>query len=132
MRKIFDDLLETSANIADQVVKTAGEYIDKGKDKIDEISLKNDLAKAQKQLGILVYTMHKTGEQNEELFNQYIDDIDKIELEIREYAEKAKGNNQAYVQKDEPKTDVVKFCHNCGAEMSIEDSFCKNCGAANK
>ena len=47
---IFDNLLESSAKVADKVAKVTSECIDKGKDKINELSLENDLSKAQKQL----------------------------------------------------------------------------------
>ena len=121
--KLFDDLLESSAKMADKVAKVTGEYIDKGKDKINELSLENELSKAQKQLGALVYALHKSGETNEELVNQYIEDIAKIEKQLEE------------ARKEEPETasepitpEVVKFCSNCGAEIGCEDAFCRSCG----
>lgn len=117
----FDDFIEKSANVADKVAKVAGEYIDKGKDKIDEMNLRSELSKAQRQLGVLVYTMHKTGEHNEELFQQYIDDIDKIEKQI----ENLNAETEAA---EEAKEVVIKFCSNCGTQVSVDDSFCKNCG----
>lgn len=118
--KFFEDFLETSANVADKVAKVAGEYIDKGKDKIDEMSLRNELSKAQRQLGVLVYTMHKSGEHNEELFNQYIADIDRIEKMIESINEEPEIE-PAHVE-------VVKFCPNCGSEVQENDVFCKDCG----
>lgn len=118
--KFFEDFLETSANVADKVAKVAGEYIDKGKDKIDEMSLRNELSKAQRQLGVLVYTMHKSGEHNEELFNQYIADIDRIEKMIESINEEPEIE-PAHVE-------VVKFCSNCGSEVQENDVFCKDCG----
>lgn len=124
MAGLFDNLLESSARMADKVAKVTGEYIDKGKDKIDEMSLRNDLSKAQRQLGVLVYTLHKTGEQNDELMKQYIDDIAKIEAELEEYTK---------VQpKETVDAEVIKFCQNCGKNVGIDDAFCKNCGAAVK
>ena len=81
---LFDNLLENSAKMADKVVKVTGEYIDKGKEKINELSLENELSKAQKQLGALVYALHKTGESNDELVNQYIEEIAKIEKQLEE------------------------------------------------
>lgn len=117
----FDDFIEKSANVADKVAKVAGEYIDKGKDKIDEMSLRSELSKAQRQLGVLVYTMHKTGEHNEELFQQYIDDIDKIEKQIENLNAETETAEKA-------KVEVIKFCSNCGTQVSVDDSFCKNCG----
>ena len=122
MAGLFDNLLESSARVADKVAKVTGEYIDKGKDKIDEISLKNELSKAQKQLGVLVYALHKAGEQNEELVQKYIDDIARIEAEIEGYK----------VKEEAVDAEVIKFCQNCGKEVDLDDAFCKNCGNAVK
>ncbi|MBQ7816677.1 MAG: zinc ribbon domain-containing protein [Oscillospiraceae bacterium] len=120
--KLFDDLLESSAKMADKVAKVTGEYIDKGKDKINELSLENELGKAHKQLGALVYALHKAGETNEELVNQYIEDIAKIEKQLEEARKED-------VETAEPVTsEVVKFCSNCGTELSCDDAFCRNCG----
>ena len=122
MAGLFDNLLESSARVADKVAKVTGEYIDKGKDKIDEISLKNELSKAQKQLGVLVYALHKAGEQNEELVQKYIDDIARIEAELEGYKAKEEAVD----------AEVIKFCQNCGKEVDLDDAFCKNCGNAVK
>lgn len=91
--KLFDELLEKSAKFADQAAKVAGEAfeqskvvageaMDKGKRKVEELSLENELSKAQKQLGALVYVMHKTGEENPELLEQYFAEIEAIEEKI--------------------------------------------------
>lgn len=124
MAGLFDNLLESSARMADKVAKVTGEYIDKGKDKIDEMSLRNDLSKAQKQLGALVYALHKSGEQNDELVKQYIEEIAKIEAELEELAKPE--------VKETVDAEVIKFCPTCGKEVGVEDSFCKNCGNAVK
>ncbi|MEG0020031.1 MAG: hypothetical protein RR846_05060 [Oscillospiraceae bacterium] len=129
--KILEDFIETSAKVADQVAKVAGEYIDKGKDKISVMSLENDLAKAQRQLGALVYVLYKTGEQNEELLNKYIEDVARIELLIANLkADEAK--NTVYTTSDEDCTcggQIIKECSQCGAEIGCCDSFCRACGA---
>ena len=129
MAKFFDNILESSAKMADKVAKVAGEYVDKGKDKIDEMSLKNDLSKAQKQLGALVYALHKSGEENEELVKQYIEEIAKIEAELEEYS-KAEPVQAETAEKVQP--EIVNFCSNCGKELGTEDAFCRNCGTAVK
>ena len=117
MAGLFDNLLETSAKMADKVAKVTGEYIDKGKDKLDEMSLKNELSKAQKQLGVLVYALYIAGEQNDELVQKYIDDIARIEAEL-----------ESYKTKETVEAEVIKFCQNCGNEVDLDDAFCKNCG----
>ena len=120
---IFDNLLESSAKVADKVAKVTSECIDKGKDKINELSLENDLSKAQKQLGALVYALHKSGQSNEELVNQYIEDIEKIEKQLEEARKEQPETAAETVEAEE-----TCFCHNCGAAISTADSFCRNCG----
>lgn len=91
--KLFEDLMEASAKLADHAVKVAGDAIetskviaseamDKGKKKVNELSLETDLSKAQKQLGALYYVMRKTGEFNEELLTQYFNDVAEIEEKL--------------------------------------------------
>ncbi|MEG1049318.1 MAG: zinc ribbon domain-containing protein [Oscillospiraceae bacterium] len=129
--KILEDFIETSAKVADQVAKVAGEYIDKGKDKISVMSLESDLAKAQRQLGALVYVLHKTGEQNEELLDKYIEDVARIELLIANL-KAAEAQNTAYTQSEEDCTcggQITKECPQCGAEIGCCDGFCRACGA---
>lgn len=126
--KLFDDLLESSAKVADQVAKVAGEYIDKGKDKISEMSLESELSKAQRQLGALVYVLHKTGEQNDELLAQYIDDVAKIELQLESF--KAEENECCQeVPCDCCKTEMIKLCPCCNQSIGDQDAFCRACGA---
>ena len=125
--KLFENVLETSARVADKVAKVTGEYIEKGKDKITEISLENDLSKAYKQLGALVYAMHKSGEKNDELYAMYIDEIAEIESKLEEAREES---GETYAEPVTP--EVVKYCPTCGTELSVEDAFCKHCGNAVK
>ena len=128
---LFDNLLENSAKMADKVVKVTGEYIDKGKEKINELSLENELSKAQKQLGALVYALHKTGESNDELVNQYIEEIAKIEKQLEEVRnENSEENVVIDIEPEEIKE--VKYCRNCGKDVDSDDAFCKNCGTAVK
>lgn len=123
---LFDNLLESSAKVADKVAKVTGEYIDKGKDKINELSLENELGKAQKQLGALVYALHKSGETNDELVSQYIEDIAKIEAQLEE------ARNETAEEAEAVTPEVVKFCANCGVELGADDAFCRGCGNAVK
>ncbi len=122
---LFDNLLENSARVADKVAKVTGEYIDKGKGKLNELSLENELSKAHKQLGALVYALHKSGENNDELVNQYIEEIAKIEKQLEELkAEKEVIDVEPSEIKD------VKYCQNCGKDVDSDDAFCKYCGTA--
>ena len=91
--KLFEDLMEASAKFADKATKVpteafeqtkvvAGEAMDKGKKKVNELELKNEMSKAQKQLGELYYVMRKTGEMNEELLTQYFNNVAAIEAKL--------------------------------------------------
>ena len=128
---LFDNLLENSAKMADKVVKVTGEYIDKGKEKINELSLENELSKAQKQLGALVYELHKSGETNEELVKQYIDEIAKIEKQLEEVRNE-NGEENVVIDIEPEDIKEVKYCRNCGTDVDSDDAFCKNCGTAVK
>ena len=130
---LFDNLLENSAKVADKVAKVTGEYIDKGKDKLNELSLENELSKAQKQLGALVYALHKNGESNDELVKQYIEEIEKIEKQLEEVKAEDKDDEDTVVIDIDP-DDVkeVKYCPNCGKDVDDDDAFCKHCGNAVK
>ena len=128
---LFDNLLENSAKMADKVVKVTGEYIDKGKEKINELSLENELSKAQKQLGALVYALHKTGESNNELVNQYIEEIAKIEKQLEEVRNE-NGEENVVIDIEPEEIKEVKYCRNCGTDVDSDDAFCKNCGTAVK
>ena len=128
---LFDNLLENSAKMADKVVKVTGEYIDKGKEKINELSLENELSKAQKQLGALVYALHKTGESNDELVNQYIEEIAKIEKQLEEVRNE-NGEENVVIDIEPEEIKEVKYCRNCGTDVDSDDAFCKNCSTAVK
>ena len=86
--------------------------------------VENELGKAQKQLGALVYALHKSGEENDELVKQYIEDIAKIEAQLEE-ARKEEAEETVT-------PEVVKFCSKCGREAGADDAFCKNCGSSLK
>lgn len=91
--KLFEELMDKSAKFADKAAKVAseafeqtkvvaGEAMDKGKKKVNELELKNDLSRAQKQLGELYYVLRKTGESNEELLTQHFNTVAEIEARL--------------------------------------------------
>ena len=127
--KLFDDLIEKSAELRDQAVRVAGEAfeqskvvageaMDKGKKKMSEISLKADLSKAQKDLGALVYAMHKSGEKDEELLNKYFDDIAEIEEKIAALGEPVRNEKDEY---DFSIEDIEKAADDIANNISTED-----------
>ena len=127
--KLFDDLIEKSAELRDLAVRVAGEAfeqskvvageaMDKGKKKMSEISLKADLSKAQKDLGALVYAMHKSGEKDEELLNKYFDDIAEIEEKIAALGEPVRNEKDEY---DFSIEDIEKAADDIANNISVEN-----------
>ena len=167
--KLFEDLMEASAKLADKATKVAseafeqtkvvaGEAMDIGKKKVNELELKNELSKAYKQLGELYYVMRKTGEENETLMTQYYNNVTEIqakldvlmkeevnenydftvneedvetESKMDEFVSEVKEAAEAVVEeiKEVFAEEVsVKVCPACGAAADEEDAFCKDCG----
>ena len=98
--KLFEDILEASAKFV------AGEAMDKGKKKVNELELKNEMSKAYKQLGELYYVMRKTGEMNEELLTQYYNNIADIELKLAALEADFVNEDGDYTVTDETETIV--------------------------
>ena len=110
--KLFEELMEASAKFADKASKVAseafeqtkvvaGEAMDKGKKKVNELELKGDLSKAYKQLGELYYVLRKTGETNEALLTQYYNNIAEIEAKLEELLKEDSIENADYTVTEE-------------------------------
>lgn len=65
-----------------KVTKTAGTLADAGKTQAKLLDTQNKLAKAERQLGALVYSLAKAGESNEELVAKYIENMDELTAAI--------------------------------------------------
>ena len=105
----FDKLKGAAATLADAAVKTTGDLAQKGKKQMDLLALENKLSRAQRQLGALVYALHKNGEENTAL-------VDIAALEPAPAAAMA----------DDAQTAV--YCPQCGAEVDPHAIFCPGCG----
>lgn len=163
--KILEDFVEASMKLADQAAKVAGEAfetskvianeaMDKGKKKVNLLSLESELAKAERQLGSLYYVMRKTGEVNEELLTQYYNDV--AELNEKLDAARAEENSVSEAETECEETTVeeiplisaeetcecteetslcdesnenINVCPNCGSLTEEDDKFCKDCGS---
>ena len=110
--KLFEDLMEASAKFADKASKVAseafeqtkvvaGEAMDKGKKKVNELELKGDLSKAYKQLGELYYVLRKNGETNEELLTQYYNNIAAIEAKLEALLREEVNENPDFTVEEE-------------------------------
>ncbi|MDD3429038.1 MAG: zinc ribbon domain-containing protein [Oscillospiraceae bacterium] len=118
MKEAINKLLSATKQVADEACHGANILANKGKKKIDQLSLENELGKAQRQLGALVYSLAKSGEQNEALVQQYIDIVAAIEEELNALTEKAPAD-----------VKVTNVCPSCGKEVAEGAMFCSGCGA---
>ena len=87
----------------------------------DLLALENKLSRAQRQLGALVYALHKNGEENTALVERYIETIAAVEKDIA-----ALEPAPAAAMADDAQTAV--YCPQCGAEVDPHAIFCPGCG----
>ena len=150
----FDKIKEQSMQFVDVAKKTAMDLADKGKNQLDLINQQTQLSKAQRQLGALVYTLHKSGEENQPLVDKYIEHIASIEAAIEEIkgrmtADEATQAEEAAAQATdvtdtaeaaapegsfeedgEPESNQpTKICPVCNAKVDVDALFCNHCGA---
>lgn len=149
-------LKEQGLQLVDSAKKTAQDLADKGKNKLDLLNQQARLSKAQRQLGALVYSLHKAGEENPALVEKYIDAVAEVEKAIEEIkanmtdderaeveAQEAAENTESEVATEEaaPAEDEeieeepiqlrgeTKICPVCKAEVDGDALFCNHCGA---
>lgn len=150
-------LKEQGLQLMDTAKKTAMDIADKGKNQLELLNQQARLSKAQRQLGALVYSLHKAGEENQPLVDKYIEAIAEIEKNIEEIkarmtpAERAEAEAQteeeAEPAEDQTETETpaeeedytdedadrprgeTKICPVCHSEVDAEALFCNHCGA---
>ena len=112
----LDDVITTGKN----VVSTAGT---KGKDAVNFSKLKirvsqlNGEVKTKfEKLGEMIYEMAKSGEKDNEAFDEMVADIDAIYNEL------------ADIDKQVDDLRNVVTCTKCGSKTSKDNSFCPKCG----
>ena len=151
----FDKIKEQSMQFVDAAKKTAMDLADKGKNQLDLINQQTQLSKAQRQLGALVYTLHKSGEENQPLVDKYIEHIASIEAAIEEIkgrmtadeaaqaeeaaaqatdmadtAEAAAPEEESFEEDEELESNQpTKVCPVCNAKVDVDALFCNHCGA---
>ena len=141
-------LKEQGLQLVDSAKKTAQDLADKGKNKLDLLNQQARLSKAQRQLGALVYSLHKAGEENPALVEKYIDAVTEVEKAIEENkagmtederaeveAQEADAAEDAPEQEEEIEEEPIqlrgetKICPVCKAEVDGDALFCNHCGA---
>lgn len=147
-------LKEQGLQLVDSAKKTAQDLADKGKNKLDLLNQQARLSKAQRQLGALVYSLHKAGEENPALVEKYIDAVaevekaieeikanmtedERAEVEAQETVEAAEDAAEAPAEEEEEIIEEepvhlrgeTKICPVCKSEVDGDALFCNHCGA---
>ena len=131
-------LKEQGLQLVDSAKKTAQDLADKGKNKLDLLNQQARLSKAQRQLGALVYSLHKAGEENPALVEKYIDAVAEVEKAIEEIkanmtdderAEAAPAEDEEIEEEPIQLRGETKTCPVCKAEVDGDALFCNHCGA---
>ena len=145
----INKIKEQSMQFVDTAYKAAMDIADKGKNQLDLASQQNRLAKAQRQLGALVYSLAKGNEENQPLVDKYIEMIANIEQELsdlkaslepdtviettfedtEEAAADVTADAAAEPAEEKPEDNEAKTCPQCGAPVSDDALFCNKCGA---
>ena len=149
----MDKIKEQSLQFVEMAKKTAVDLADKGKNQLDLINEQTQLSKAERQLGALVYSLHKSGEENQPLLDKYLENIEEIHARIEaikarmtpaeadeaaktaadtadvvETAEAAAPEEETE-EEDEFAGRPTKTCPVCSAKADIDALFCNHCGA---
>ena len=146
-------LKEQGLQLVDSAKKTAQDLADKGKNKLDLLNQQARLSKAQRQLGALVYSLHKAA-----LVEKYINAVAEVEKAIEEIKANMTDDERAEVETqetaeteeapaEEPAAEKnaeseetieeepihlrgeTKICPVCKAEVDGDAMFCNHCGA---
>lgn len=120
-----DRILEAGAKAVDTAKKTAADLAREGKRQTDLLALQGKKAKAERQLGSLVYSLAKNGEENRPLVEKYIAAIGALDDKIRELKNQPAAAGEAPAEPEES----TKTCPQCGCEVEEDALFCPGCGA---
>ena len=130
----FNKIKEMGLEYAEKGKNAALDLAERGKIQAKIVSEQTKLAKAQRQLGALVYSLAKGNEENQPLVDKYIEMIGSIEANLNALRESMGMNAPEYAADvaAEPEAAPVqdkKCCPQCGAPVSEDALFCNKCGA---
>ena len=140
----FNKIKEMGLEYAEKGRNAAMDLAERGKTQAKIVNAQAKLARAQRQLGALVYSLAKGNEENQPLVDKYIEMIGTIEAELvslKESLDPAAVENSPEPPA-EPADDISaqaaaetgsqpekKTCPQCGAPVSDDALFCNKCGA---
>lgn len=133
----FDKIKAAGMEYAEKSMDLANDLADRAKRETKILNNQNKLAKAQRELGALVYSLARSGESNQPLLDKYIDTISALEQEIEQLRaqnapEQAENEtvDSAYMDlSEEQPAPAGRTCPVCGASVSDEALFCNRCGS---
>ena len=150
----FNKIKEMGLEYAEKGKNAALDLAEKGKTQALIVNEQGKLLKAQRQLGALVYSLHKAGEENQPLVDKYIDAVADVEKSIEELKANmtpeecaaCESGEEEQIIEDEPATGEeaaeeeieeepiklrgeTKICPVCKAEVDGDALFCNHCGA---
>ena len=147
----FNKIKEMGLEYAEKGRNAALDLAEKGRTQAKIVNAQSKLYKAQRQLGALVYSLHKAGEENPALVEKYIDAVAEVEKAIEEIKAGMTEDERAEVEaqeaadaaEDAPEQEQeeeieeepiqlrgeTKICPVCKAEVDGDALFCNHCGA---
>ena len=141
----FNKIKEMGLEYAEKGRNAAMDLAERGRTQAKIVSEQTKLARAQRQLGALVYSLAKGNEENQPLVDKYIEMIGSIEADLKETlgpaaevithdldeepAEDSGITIEPTVEKDKKPDTDKKTCPQCGAPVSEDALFCNKCGA---
>ena len=123
----FGKLKDLARGYVEKGVDAAKDLTEKGKAEAQILSNQAKLAKAQRQLGALVYSLAKSGEENQPLVDKCVDEISSIEQEIENLKAGLAPEVAAAVEAEV--AAAGKVCPQCAAPVDEDALFCNKCGA---
>ncbi len=140
----FNKIKEMGLEYAEKGKNAALDLAESGKTQAKIVNEQTKLARAQRQLGALVYSLAKGNEENQPLVDKYIEMIDAIEKDLaalRESIADARSGSCPGTRSTggqltiefpidaQPARRTKKTCPQCGAPVSDDALFCNKCGA---
>ena len=126
----FNKIKEMGLEYAEKGKNAAMDLAERGKTQAKIVNEQAKLAKAQRQLGALVYSLAKGNEENQPLVDKYIEMIGTpAEAAGAEYVIHEEPAAAPEEPADQPAAEPRKTCPQCGAPVSEDALFCNKCGA---
>lgn len=113
-------LQDSVAFVADAAKKVTQTVTEKSKHQMDRFAAERHLAKAQRQLGAVMYSLYKNKEKNPALIQKYLQAVERAEKQFQEIT--------ACQAQDSRNVKIKTSCVRCGAEVQKDATFCSCCG----